>query len=577
LNPDLFLLSDGAVTWGQTNLHLVTKALKSGTGGTLFAYKTGMTGTATGVLEHLTRETGGAVFAVTDEQEIAKAATAHRQRPWRLLHASVAGGSDLLIAGRPRSIYPDQRLTVVGRGTPAQNAELVLQLKRGGKRKTVRTALRGTVVSELAPRMYGQVAVGQLEDLSTATENISIAYARHFRVTGRTCSLLMLESEADYRRFDIKPEDDAFVVKSSPAGEVILQTLDRIGSRLEDPKASLLYWLGKMEKMPGVTFQVSTALKLAIEKMPKESFDVAVPPLVCKQRTRAALSKPFRTQLTAEQLDYDTVSAEAARRQQQYGPADALRALSSLVERSPGNMVLTRDVAFSAMQWNLGGQAYPLLQRVAIARPYQPQIYPAMARCLAELGRADLAMVYYEVALAGTWADRYRDFHRIAAIEYLHLLHQIEVGELQCSVPHFAKARREALTRQGKLDVAGSDLVVTMQWNTDRTDVDLHVVEPSGEECYYQHARTESGGRITRDVTQGFGPEMYTLKNASHGKYRIKVKYFGSDANRTTARTKVYVMVYQNFGTPRETVTNKAITLDHAEQMRDVTTVMVEK
>ena len=28
-----------------------------------------------------------------------------------------------------------------------------------------------------------------------------------------------------------------------------------------------------------------------------------------------------------------------------------------------------------------------------------------------------------------------------------------------------------------------SDLLITIRWNTDMTDVDLHVHEPSGEEC----------------------------------------------------------------------------------------------
>ncbi|MCH7728317.1 MAG: hypothetical protein IH991_17845, partial [Planctomycetes bacterium] len=101
--PDMFLLSDGAVTWGELNLYLLAKSLDDGWGGTLFAYKTGLTGTAVGVLEHLSRETGGAVFSIVNEDDIADAATAHRKRPWQLLNATVTGGSDILIAGRIRS------------------------------------------------------------------------------------------------------------------------------------------------------------------------------------------------------------------------------------------------------------------------------------------------------------------------------------------------------------------------------------------------------------------------------------------------------------------------------------------
>jgi hypothetical protein len=234
-------------------------------------------------------------------------------------------------------------------------------------------------------------------------------------------------------------------------------------------------------------------------------------------------------------------------------------------------MVLTRDVAFSAMKWGFEGQAYPLLKRVALARPYQPQVYTAMARCLADLGHADLALIYYEVALAGQWSDRYRQFGKIAKVEYYRMLRRIDGGELETSVPEFAAARRDTLRQE--IGDASIDLVVTMQWNTDRTDVDLYVVEPSGEVCSYENTRTASGGHITDDVTEGFGPEMYALPNARAGKYVVKVSYFNSDTNRTSVRTKVYVTVYKHFGTAQEQVRRHVLTLSRAKEMVEVATV----
>ena len=63
-------------------------------------------------------------------------------------------------------------------------------------------------------------------------------------------------------------------------------------------------------------------------------------------------------------------------------------------------------------------------------RPYEPQAYQAVARCLTELGRADLAMIYYEVAVTADWNRRYKDVHRIAGVEYLDLLRRVAAGEL---------------------------------------------------------------------------------------------------------------------------------------------------
>ena len=83
-SPDVFLLSDGAANWGETNLRLIYKGLVKSEIGSLFAYQTGLTGTAISNLRFLANETGGAVFSVASEQEVTKASTAHRLRPWRL-------------------------------------------------------------------------------------------------------------------------------------------------------------------------------------------------------------------------------------------------------------------------------------------------------------------------------------------------------------------------------------------------------------------------------------------------------------------------------------------------------------
>ena len=568
---DLFLLSDGAVTWGEMNIHQLSKTFSQQ--GSLFAYKTGMSGTATGVLEHLTRESGGAVFSVVNEEEVASAATAHRRRPWELLDVTVAGGSDLLVAGRPNYIYAGQPLLIVGRGEP--DAEVMLHVRRGDEDEHLSVKIDQVIPSDLASRAYGQVSVGQLEDLGSSLEDVSVAYARHFRVTGRTCSLLMLDNEADYQRFNIKPEDDVFVVRSTPSAGLITKKLDELAERLGDAKASVVAWIGKLENTAGFEFKVPTALRLVIDRLPREAFTVKPQTLRCKSRERGDAPKAFVQQLDRGKLDYATVTAQASQRFEKHGAADGLRTLSSLVEQNPGDPVLTRDVAFSAIEWGLAGQAYPLLKRTALMRPYEPQSYLAMAQCLAGLGHADLAMIYYEITLNARWHQRYKDVHQIAGVEYLRLLRRVNQGKLSSHVPEYAAARIGSLAKQTPIRAA--DLVITMMWNTDRTDVDLHVVEPTGEECYYDHPQTRIGGRITRDVTEGYGPEMYTLANAKHGNYKILANYFGTDANRTNVRSKVYITVYENFGRERERVTKKTITLSNGKEKRELTRVLIEK
>lgn len=93
------------------------------------------------------------------------------------------------------------------------------------------------------------------------------------------------------------------------------------------------------------------------------------------------------------------------------------------------------------------------------------------------------------------------------------------------------------------------DLRVVLSWDTDQTDLDLHVVEPSGEEAWYQHKETASGGSLDVDVTTGYGPEIYTQANSQAGTYKILVDYY---SDRGNAQTEVKVDVLLHEGTDRE-------------------------
>jgi hypothetical protein len=568
---DIFLLSDGGITWGEDNLFALSQSLSAHA---LFAYNTGLAGTDTRILNHLSRESGGALFSVVGEAEIEKASIAHRARPWQLSSIQVDGNnSDLLLAGRPRTVFPGQVLQLVGRG--GANSRVILNLVQNDQQKKLEIPLSAPLTSALTPRLYGQVAVGQLETFATATETMSKAYATHFRITGQTCSLLMLETEEDYLRFNIKPEEDAFVVKSKPVNVAVAKVLKEIGETLGDPKATFLAWLAKLEKMPGLNLSLPAAFKIALEQLPQQAFVVKAKPLQAKSRTWEGIPGNVRTQLKTKKLDYDSFSDEAQRRLNAYRPADALRAISSLVENNPGDGVLARDVAFSAIEWGLKGHAYHLFRRVANSRPFEPHTYRAMAQVLEKMGQVDLALVYYELGLIGQWNSRFGDFQRIHGIDYLRFLRRIVTGELTSNALDYATMRLESV--QKAFDPGKLDILVALSWNTDGTDVDMHVIEPSGEKCYYQHPDTKIGGHLSRDVTQGYGPEMYTLANAKPGTYQIKAKYFASDANRASTRTKVSATIIQNWGTEQERILHKTVTLRYGKEMHEILTIKVAK
>jgi len=196
-----------------------------------------------------------------------------------------------------------------------------------------------------------------------------------------------------------------------------------------------------------------------------------------------------------------------------------------------------------------------------------------LGQVLTRMGNVDLAMVFYEIALSAQWNPRYGDFRRIAGMDYLHLLRMIKQHKYKVSVNEFAEARAASLAQE--LDCDEADLMVTITWNTDNTDIDLHVLEPSGEKCFYSHARTRIGGRLSRDVTQGYGPEMYVLPKAPSGSYKIMVQNFSANNNRAGMRTKIYATVYRHWGHDNEKVMRKAVSLEKAKDLSDLMEITI--
>ena len=567
---DTFLLSDGAPTWGESDEHAISRAFEGAHRGAVFAYNTGIAGTETGMLASLARATGGSVFSVVGEEEIAAASTAHKARAWTIAAVRAKAATDLVLAGRPVALFPGQTIAVAGRGVPEGPVEI--DVEQGNEKRTLTIPTTRAIPSALAARAYGEIATSALEDLAPETDQASRAYAVHYRVTGKTASLLMLESEADYQRFGIRDEDETARVAQTLATTEVARADRAVGETLGDPKVAFLRWLDTLGARSGVAVDVPKETRGALESLPREAFAVKPAPLDMHVLTHDAIASDLREALSHPgSLEYDRVSREAEERRIKYGPADALRALSSLVEQSPGDAVLARDVAFTTMSMRLDAHAFHLLRRVGAARPWEPQTYRAMAQAAANMGNADLALGYWEASLAGKWDSRFGEFHRIAAVDYVHLLRRIQKGELKTRLGGFAATRLKDLSDEVAL--SGADLVVMITWNTDNSDVDLHVTEPSGEECFYSHRHTASGGELTQDVTQGYGPEMYVERRAPRGAYQIRAHYFASQRSRETARTKVYAHVIENWGRADERITEGVVTLEEGKEMHDILTV----
>ena len=85
------------------------------------------------------------------------------------------------------------------------------------------------------------------------------------------------------------------------------------------------------------------------------------------------------------------------------------------------------------------------------------------------------------------------------------------------------QARAEGLARQ----LAHTFLVLYIRWDT-HDDVDLHLTDPSGAEFWWDRHKTIPGrpGELSEDNILGPGNEVWEIRDAPPGDYRVEVRLF---------------------------------------------------
>ena len=224
-----------------------------------------------------------------------------------------------------------------------------------------------------------------------------------------------------------------------------------------------------------------------------------------------------------------------------------LRILSNLLELALDDPALLRIYAWRLQQADLLDQAVAVLERVLPKRPDEPQSHRDLGLVLGDRWERGgppedayrAAELLYEV-VQRKW-DRFPEIEIIALMELNRLLHK--AGQAGIKMP-------EVDPRLVKL--LDLDLRISMSWDADLTDVDLHVWEPTGEHTYYGHNRSQIGGLVSLDFRQGYGPEEYVLRKAVPGDYQIKAHYYGSHQQSLTGACTVLVSVFTDYGRPQE-------------------------
>jgi tetratricopeptide (TPR) repeat protein len=239
--------------------------------------------------------------------------------------------------------------------------------------------------------------------------------------------------------------------------------------------------------------------------------------------TLSTLDDRFRYYLAARAVLGGTklFQAQAALAVRADAPELAVRWLTDLADAYPDDAPLLRLIGRVLDGWGRADLARLLFERALELAPRETQTWRELLLIVAREGRdGELAEL----------RKRYASYDRDDRMKQTDDALAAELGRARSGID----PRRD--------DAA--ELQVELMWDANYTDVDLHVGEPGGEEVFYRHMTSQSGGRLSTDVTSGFGPETYTTPRLASGPYEISLTYYGGDTTRQTMATFAHVIVY---------------------------------
>ena len=204
-------------------------------------------------------------------------------------------------------------------------------------------------------------------------------------------------------------------------------------------------------------------------------------------------------------------------------PVLALRAYSSIAEIAPNRAALLNRAGYLLLAAKKYDLAESMFREALKNRKDDANIHRGLAMSLWLAGNFEGASVAYETAMMQDFNARYGDAKRVLREEFGYVLRAWRKKDPASSDAIVARAQR------ANVDLLRVDaLRVTMCWETDANDVDLHVVDPSGEECFYSHKNNASGLELYSDQTQGLGPEVIRTDKTQQGTYHVGVNYFSA-------------------------------------------------
>ena len=217
----------------------------------------------------------------------------------------------------------------------------------------------------------------------------------------------------------------------------------------------------------------------------------------------------------------------------------AILVISNLAELGLDDPQLLRMLGYKLSNYSAKKEAIWVFRKVADIRQEEPQSFRDLGLALADDAQYNEAVKNLYKVVTGTWSGRFGDVQLVT----MNDINSLTARHKGIDVSYIDKR----LLKKEPVDVR-----VVLSWDADNCDMDLWVTDPKKEKCFYNNTLTYLGGKISADVTQGYGPEEFMLKKAVKGKYKVQVNYFGSHSQKQLLPVSLRITFYTHYGTPQQ-------------------------
>ena len=205
-------------------------------------------------------------------------------------------------------------------------------------------------------------------------------------------------------------------------------------------------------------------------------------------------------------------------------PVLAARVYGSIIDLFPSRADMRRFAGERLEALRRAGLelAVDTYAQAAKQRPDHALGHRLLGMALARQGKLEDALTAIETGLTQTY--------RINRDGVMRILRE-DMGLVAAALLRKQKDRRgeleQRLKKHGAEIASRPSLRFVLTWQTDANDVDFHIYDGKGGHAYHGGRELSSGGVLYADITNGYGPECFTINNAPEAfPYWLQIHYY---------------------------------------------------